>query len=279
MDKFFNYNKYMQKFTPLTEIAKKNIFLEKLRSFASNISGFIEIVIILGLWFILFGDTSSLGGFTREEIMAYLLLGNLISIINSYVLYKIINHDLINPNSKMLILKPIKYFFHIIKSGFSKYFLNFLVLIVFDLALIYFLIEDFTFHFDLNYILVILVITILSFVIEFLLAYLTNLYIFWIMDSSDLYKIILRLKKFLSGSYFPLSLLPVLYLNISLLLPFAYSFFVPTQLYLKNIDISAGVFGVLIQIFWIIILYFLIRIVWNKKNKAYITSQNNKLSH
>jgi len=263
----------MQKFIPLTKITEKNIFLEKLRNFAYGISGIIEILIILGLWFILFGKTSILGGFTRQEIIAYLLLGNLISIINSYILYKIINHDLVSPGSKMLVLKPIRYFFHIIKNGFSKYFLNFLILIIFDLILIYFLIEDFTFHFDLNYILVILVITILAFVIEFLLAYLANLYIFWIIDSSDLYKIIIRLKNFLSGSYFPLSLMPAIYLNISLLLPFAYSFFVPTQLYLKKIDLSTGLVGILIQIFWIIILYLIIKIAWKRKSQKFSTSQ------
>ena len=71
----------MQPFTPLTKITEKNSFLEKLRTFAYGISGIIELLIILGLWLILFGDTANLGGFTRQEIITYLLLGNLISII------------------------------------------------------------------------------------------------------------------------------------------------------------------------------------------------------
>ena len=188
----------MQPFTPLTKITEKYSFLEKLRTFAYGISGIIELLIILGLWLILFGDTANLGGFSKQEIITYLLLGNLISIINSYVLYKIINHDLVDPNSQMLVLKPFKYFLHIVKSGFSKYFINFFVLIFFNLILIYLLIEDFSFHFELNYILVILVITVLAFITEFLLAYLVNLYIFWVVDSSDLYKVVIRLKKFSS---------------------------------------------------------------------------------
>ncbi|MDT8347532.1 MAG: DMT family transporter, partial [Flavobacteriaceae bacterium] len=46
---------------------------------------------------------------------------------------------------------------------------------------------------------------------------------------------------------------------------FAYSFYVPTQLYLKNISFEQGLIGLLVQIFWIGFFYLVIKISWNKK--------------
>ena len=97
-----------------------------------------------------------------------------------------------------------------------------------------------------------------------------NIYIFWTFESKHLFQIIIRLKKIISGNYFPIDMLSVVFVKISYYLPFAYSFFVPTQLYLKKISIQNGIKGIIIQIFWIIFLYIIISISWHKqiqKNK------------
>jgi ABC-type uncharacterized transport system permease subunit len=65
--------------------------------------------------------------------------------------------------------------------------------------------------------------------------------------------------------YFPLSFLGVSFLTISLFFPFAYSFYVPTQLYLNNISYEQGVIGLMVQLFWIVVLYFVIKISWKRK--------------
>lgn len=104
-----------------------------------------------------------------------------------------------------------------------------------------------------------------AFIIELFFAYLLKLYAFWSIDSADSYKVVIRLKKFLAGAYFPLNILPVVFVSVSLYLPFAYSFFVPVQVYLKNYDLSVAWRGLIIEGAWIIILYILIRVSWRKK--------------
>jgi len=105
----------------------------------------------------------------------------------------------------------------------------------------------------------------LAFLTEFLLSVLSRQFVFWTFASTDAATILIRIRKLLAGNYLPLNLISPLFLQISLFLPFSYSFFVPTQLFLKKIDIKYGLIGLLIQATWIVLLFFLIKLV--NKNK------------
>ena len=110
-------------------------------------------------------------------------------------------------------------------------------------------------------------IIVLGFIFEFLLAFAAKSFISWSEESNYFLKIISRLKKLIAGNYFPLSLLSLSVLNLSLFLPFAYSFFVPTQLYLGKLSLDYALRGLLVQIFWILVLYTIIIKVIPKKKK------------
>jgi len=75
----------------------------------------------------------------------------------------------------------------------------------------------------------------------------------------------MRLKKILAGNYFPLNILPMAFVSISMFLPFAYSFFVPAQLYLNKINQAQAIKGIGVQIIWIVIFFIIIKIAWKKK--------------
>jgi ABC-2 type transport system permease protein len=101
------------------------------------------------------------------------------------------------------------------------------------------------------------------------MSYLIGLVAFWTDEVSGLYATIDRLKKFLSGGYFPLNLLPLTYIKISYALPFSYSFFVPTQLYLGKINIATAINGIYVQGAWIILLALIIALVWRRGIRRY----------
>ncbi len=124
-------------------------------------------------------------------------------------------------------------------------------------------------NFDPLYLILITAMVILAFIIELLLSYLVGLIAFWTDDVDGIYATIERIKKFFSGGYFPINLLPAAFIKASFLMPFAYSFFVPTQLYLKKIDIATGLRGLFVQIAWIMVLYLLIQIVWKRGLRKY----------
>lgn len=84
-----------------------------------------------------------------------------------------------------------------------------------------------------------------------------------------MYATVDRLKRFFAGGYFPLSLLPSGFVTVSFFLPFAYSIFVPAQLYLSKISPWIGLQGLGVQLVWILILALIIKLVWFKGLKRY----------
>jgi len=256
--------------TSIQNANKQNTILNKLGFFLLKFSNLFEVFIIVLFWIIIFKNSNSSGEFTRENVIVYILIGNFISLITGFFSFNIVNKEIQNKNSKMLIYNPIKYFFHVIFSNFAKFIPIFIFsALIYSLFLHYFS-NNFLINKNPMLLLIIAIMIILAFFTEFLIIYLINIYIFWTFESKHLFQIIIRLKKIISGNYFPIDMLSVVFVKISYYLPFAYSFFVPTQLYLKKINIQNGIKGIIIQIFWIIFLYIIISISWHKqiqKNK------------
>lgn len=227
--------------------------------------GIIEVALILFVWLLVFTQNEKLGGFTRYEMIAYILFGNMVGVFTSFFLQNLILHEVSSKKSELMMYTPLKYFFRLFKKSLGSNFIPFLVMISFHITALYLLQNNIATNFEFNYLLVIVSMLALSFVIEFLLIYLSNLFIFWTIESGPRQKFLSRIKKFLAGSYIPLSLLPASIMYIGLSFPFAYSFFVPSELYLRKIHVSLGVRGLLVQLFWIIVLYSLAKWNWRKK--------------
>ncbi|MFZ2969740.1 MAG: ABC-2 family transporter protein, partial [Minisyncoccia bacterium] len=124
-------------------------------------------------------------------------------------------------------------------------------------------------NFNLGMIAVLLAMIFLAFIIEWQISYLVGLIAFWTDEVDGIYTTVTQVRKFFAGGYFPLSLLPAFFVNLSFALPFAYSFFIPTQLYLGKIGIETGIQGLFVQIIWIILLNFIIKLVWQRGLKRY----------
>ena len=241
--------------------SRKNIF-NRVSQGLLHLGGFLELVVVLVVWIYLFQNQKILHGFTQNEIITYIIGGSIIGIFTGWLLQKLIAEDLRSERSYLLIYKPIKYLFHVLTHGWAKVLLPFLTAVGLYAILVLVFSDRLIINIDPITISIIVAMIVLSFLVEFLLAYLIRLNIFWTIESDGLYRLLMRLKKLLAGNYFPLSILPALFVNISLFLPFAYSFFVPAELYLGKISRSEAIQGLGIQIIWIIILFVAIQTAW-----------------
>jgi len=230
-----------------------------------KVGGTLEVALILFVWWFIFTRNEMFGGFTRNEMITYILFGNMVGIFTNFFLQNLILHETGSKKSDLMMYTPLKYFFRLFKKGLGKNFIPFFIMIFFHISALFYLQDSIATNFEFMYLLVIVLMLTLSFVIEFLLVYLSGLYIFWTIESDARQNFLIRIKKFLAGSYIPLSLLPVPVVYLGLSFPFAYSFFVPSELYLKKIDVAIGVRGLLVQIFWIIVLYTIVKWKWRKK--------------
>ena len=74
---------------------------------------------------------------------------------------------------------------------------------------------------------------------------------------------------FLSGSLFPIDVLPSALQKFLLLTPFPYLLYVPVQIYLGKIFGPALFEGMIVSLAWLIILWYSLKFIWNKGLRVY----------
>lgn len=110
---------------------------------------------------------------------------------------------------------------------------------------------------------------ILAAVLQFLIAYTLALISFWILEVSTLIFIFYSLEYFFSGHLFPVDIMPPWLYNIIKWTPFPYELFFPVVVFQGRITGWGIIEGVFLQLFWILVLYVLSRILWSQGLKNY----------
>ena len=228
-----------------------------------------ETLVLILMWSAIYGEQQIIKGFTLREMITYILIGNLFHVMTRNWLAGVIAEDIKEGRLSVFLIKPISYFRYILFREIGRISLAVIMSVLSQALVILFFLKVFILNAEILRLALIFAMIIFAFIIELFISYLVGLIAFWTDEVEGLYRTIERLNKFFSGGYFPINLLPAAFVNISLFLPFAYSFFVPAQLYLKKIDLSAGLKGIFIQLVWIAALYALIGAVWKKGLKKY----------
>ncbi len=109
----------------------------------------------------------------------------------------------------------------------------------------------------------------LSALLQFLLAYLTALLAFWVLEISTFTFMLLATQRLASGEMFPLDLLPSWLNHLLLLTPFPYCMFFPVSVYMGRVNSAALVQGLAMQGIWIVMLFGLTRVVWHRGLRTY----------
>jgi len=221
------------------------------------------------MWTAIFQNSQLIGGFTLKEMISYLLIGNLFRAMVRNFLTDAVARDIKDGKLSLALIQPMSYFTYILTKEVGRISVSTFMSIFSQIIVCALFFSSIIFNLDIRYLLLILIMLILAFLTELLVSYLIGLIAFWTDEVDGLYSSVESLKKFFSGVYFPLNLLPIAFVNISFILPFAYSFYIPTQLYLKKIDLTAGIKGILVQITWISLLYVIINFVWKKGLRKY----------
>jgi ABC-2 type transport system permease protein len=116
---------------------------------------------------------------------------------------------------------------------------------------------------------VILLCLLMSTTLSFLIFYNISLLTFWFTDISNLFMAVMIIIDFLSGGYFPLSILPAGIYYIMHILPFYYTIFFPANIMTSNIRTEYIIQGLLVQMVWVILLGMLSILLQRKGRKKY----------
>jgi len=232
-----------------------------------------EMVVLILMWTAIYaGGSGMIRGFALNEMITYVLIGTLFSVAIRNFLPSFVSRDINEGRLSMFLVKPISYIKYIFFNELGRAALAVITSVVVQVLVILFFLDKFVFNTEPLYLSLIFAMVFLSFIIELLIGFLVGTIAFWTDEVEGMQSTIERIKKFFAGGYFPLSLLPATLASLSMYLPFAYSFFVPAQLYLKKIDLQTGLIGLGVQIIWIILLSLILKIVWKKGLRRYEAS-------
>lgn len=221
------------------------------------------------LWLVIIPKGSSFFGYNQSTMLTYVLGTALISAIVLSTRTQAVGDEINQGNLSNYLIKPINYFLYWLFKDLGDKAMNIAFSIV-ELSILFIILNPPVFiQTNFNFLSAFLFATALSLVMYFFISILLGFVGFW---SSEVWAprfIFLVSIGFFSGVYFPLDILPQPIFQMFKLLPFSYLIYFPLKIYLGQLSYSLIFTGLGTMVFWIMILYLLVKFVWNRGLKIY----------
>jgi ABC-2 type transport system permease protein len=258
----------MRKYLEVFRTTLGQYFAYRLNFILWRFRAVLNLFIIYFLWQSVFEGRRNLFGYSKTQMLTYILLSSLIS---NFVLGtrtvdiagEILSGDIIN-----YILKPFSFFKYYLARDFIDKLLN-LSFAIFEISLIIILFKppvliQNNFSVFIPFIIFIFLGTLISFFVNISLSFIG----FWSNEVWAPRFIYFVLISFLCGTYFPLNILPKPVYYFLLLTPFPYFYYLPTKIYLLGVD-KFLLFEIFICFVWVYLSYRLSKFLWQKGLKSY----------
>lgn len=228
----------------------------------------ISLISIFYLWNDVYGSSNSILGLTKQQLISYYIL-------SAYLLFSLpaktsLYQDIAEGNLSTQLTKPIN---HIMQHFFAALSVSiFKLLLGLPVILIIFLILQEHLFFVLNPLsyLLLLLTSAGAFAILFLLDILICSIEFWHKHgSTSLESISEVIVSFFSGAVIPLMFLPGFLQTIADYLPFKYTSYFLINTFLGRASTNEIIFGISMQLAWIMIIAIIVKQVWKIGLKRY----------
>jgi ABC-2 type transport system permease protein len=222
--------------------------------FLSTLLRFLPMVTTILLWEAVFaaaGEEASLGGFRRDEMIAYLLLVHISRMFSSMPgLANGIARDIRDGSLKKYLLQPIEMIPYLV-SYRAAHKAAYIVMSSLPYALLFYLCRDF-FHGwpDAPTFAGYVVSLLLGFVIGFFFESCMGMLGFWFLEVSSFLYVINTLTFFISGQMLPLDFLSPFWARLLRALPFQYLAYFPATVFLGRVQGEALLYALLGQLAW-----------------------------
>ncbi|KKR21433.1 MAG: hypothetical protein UT48_C0008G0010 [Parcubacteria group bacterium GW2011_GWE2_39_37] len=260
----------MRKYLFLIKTAWQRQLVYRATVYGYRLGNIFDVLFQVTIWTAVYKSTSVVYGYNYNEMITYVMIGWLINFMTAnYGIEDVVSRNIQNGELNVYLTRPLSYLRSIITMSIGRTSIALISGVALQLLFIFIFQNHMVAQTDLSIILVIFIIVILGYFVRLLLSILFGLIAFWATDVSGLNSFFATFIRLLSGGYAPLSLLPAMLYKLSLFFPFAYIVFFPTQLYLGKLDLMDGIKGVGVELLWLVLLYVIIKIVWNKGLKKY----------
>lgn len=266
----------MKKYFHVIGIGIQNNLTYRFNYLTRTLFSFIPLFAMLSLWRTIYeknGDSHALSSYTEAQMIFYYMLVAIVDIFTA------VNEDdwqiasdIREGNISQFLLKPVDYLWYRLCLFFSGR-VTFVMMACVPLAI-------FTFCFR-NYfvppagvmaLFAFFVSLVLTALLQFFLSYSMAMLAFWVLEISTFIFILFAFEYLASGHLFPLDLLPPALQHALAFTPFPSMLYVPISIYMGKLTGNGVALGLLTQLFWMLLLYVLARLMWRhgiKKHSAF----------
>lgn len=256
----------------ILKFAKINIqsfFAYRARILIWAFTDIINFVVFPFIWLAIFGNRSTILGYSRADIVTYYIILAFISLVCSSHISEKMKQDILKGELNNYLVKPINYL--LVKTVYEASYkiLTLIVgLVLFTGCLLFFPRYLVVLH-SVARISLFIISLIISFIISQLIQFLVGLSSFWLGENSGPDRLRHLSEKIFAGEIAPLSFLPTFLQITAAYLPFQYLAYFPAQIYLNHITILDALRQFLFAFIWITILFILGLYMWRKGVRQY----------
>lgn len=260
----------MKKYLILITNAWQRQLVYRATVYAYRLGNVVEILFQFAIWTSVFKTTPVVFGYNYREMITYIIIGWLINFVtDNYGITDVVAKDIQTGMLSNYLVKPFSYLRYLIAMSFGRISIAVFSGVAMQAFFIYIFRHQMIAPSNFSSVAIIVMIVLIGYFVRLLISVFFGMIAFWTTDMSGLNSFFAILIRFLSGGYAPLNLLPSLFFSISMLFPFSYIVFFPTQLYLGKISQADGLKGIGVELVWLVILYAIIKIVWHRGLKRY----------
>jgi ABC-2 type transport system permease protein len=269
----FHYLRALRKYWNILRVSLVERMAYRADFFLSTLLRFLPMLTTILLWQAIFsgaGPDASLGGYQRDEMIAYLLLVHISRMFSSMPgLANGIARDIRDGSLKKYLLQPIEMIPYLL-SYRAAHKMAYIVMSSLPYALLFFLCRDF-FHGwpDPMTLAAYAVSLLLGFLIGFFLECCLGTIGFWFLEVSSFLYVINTMNFFISGQMLPLDFLSPFWAGLLKALPFQYLAYFPATVFLGKVQGERLVYGLLGELAWAAAFIVLARVLYRLGLRRY----------
>lgn len=262
----------MMKYWQIFKISFEQEFVYKINFIMWRLRNVFQIVVTFFLWSTIFSNPGQvIFGYDRARILTYVFALMIVRAIVLSARAVDVSTDVAEGNLSNYLVKPVSYFKYWITRDISSKALNLSFAAVEFTTLFLILKPDFYFQTDIFVLMAFLLSIVMAALIYFCILFIVSAVPFWAPELgwASQFLVAIVIIEFLSGSLFPIDVLPGALQKIVMSTPFPYMIFFPVQVYLGKITGTAQIQGFIVSALWLAVLWVFMKYIWNRGLKAY----------
>lgn len=256
----------MKKYFQVIKNTWEEYFVYRLNFVMWRIRTVLQLLTIYFLWLAIFSSRGgeTLFGYTASLMLTYILGTALLRAVIFATRTLDVGEQINRGELSNFLLRPINYFLYKASQDVADKAMN-IFFAIFEIGIIFLVLAPPIFiQTDLLTLTFFLIAVVLGVVLYFLTSFLLGIIGFWSPEIWGPRFIFFILSEFLAGGLFPLDILPKQVFFLLTLLPFPYLLYFPLKIYLGGLSAIHIVGGITISLFWIIVMYYITRVVWQR---------------